>query len=512
MSVTLRPYQTNAIQAARELVGKGSKRILLVSPTGSGKTLMFCDVIRGAMEKGSRALVLAHRRELIQQTSAKLRDYDVSHGIIMSDVRPAPQRGVQVASVQTLLNRRLAFPECEIIVVDEAHHAVGTGSYERILSWYPNAVVLGVTATPWRHSGEGLMDPRWKFHFDDHLTVATPRQLRDGGYLVPVDAFEYRAVETDGLKSSHGEFVVDAELERRATNSQLMGSVVDEWILHANGKRTIVFAVNVAHSMALCARFRAAGVAAEHVDGNTPNGQRDRIFERLRSGETKVLTQCEIATEGLDLPALECGVLARPTKSLGFALQCMGRLMRPSPETGKDRARIHDHAGVLRLHGHPYDDRDYSPLKTSQEVDAWMGESEKASVNRRRCTKCGNVLVIGEAGACQACGHTFTPEEQLEVERVEVAEGGERKSQGQAWTVHERRMQWVQRTFSDKIAILARMIKKHGPGRAPAVFHWLSGRTEWPNVEIKRAAEEMVAGERRPAQQIEMPRLPGEDG
>ena len=146
----LRPYQSAAIQKVREKLRAGAKRIVLIAPTGSGKTVMGADMIRTALLKSSRSLFLAHRKELIDQTHKKLAQFGVAAGVIMAnDKRHDPWLPVQVASVQTLVNRLDKKPDVQIIIVDECHHAM-SDTYIKILDAYPNATIIGLTATPWR--------------------------------------------------------------------------------------------------------------------------------------------------------------------------------------------------------------------------------------------------------------------------------------------------------------------------------------------------------------------------
>lgn len=384
MTPTLRDYQETAVE---RVLSAPARRTLLVAPCGAGKTVIAAEVIR---RRGSRTLFLAAQRELIEQTAAKLTAANVAHGIIMAGVAPRPAP-VQVASVQTLA-RRGTLPAAELVVIDEADLA-RADTYSRILDHYPHASVVGMTGTPWRSDGKGLGEL-----FDDSFVVATPRELIERGYLVDFGGARFDPLDTSGIKTVAGDFD-KGELGDRATRSEqgrrLAGDLVREYLARTPGRRAACFAVNIEHSRMLAQQFRDAGVPAEHVDGAMPQPERAAILDRVRSGETLVLCNYGIVTRGVDIPALEVAILARPTKSLPLYLQCVGRVLRPSP--GKDRALILDHAGLTATHGFPDDDRDYSLT-----VDGKRRAGLVDAVAIRRCPAC--FCVTDGAEACPECG------------------------------------------------------------------------------------------------------------
>ena len=477
----LRPYQTKAIVDVRAEMARGARQVLLVMPTGGGKTVLAAEIIRSAVARGSRVLFLAHRREILAQTSEKLGRFGVEHGAIQAGIRPAPQRQVQVASVQTLVRRPESCTRVDLVFVDEAHHRTA-GTYEKILSWYPQARVIGLTATPWRTDGKGLGDA-----FEASVVACTPRQLRDDGFLVPVGGWIYEGVDTSHARVKLGDFVA-ADIQREAMSRRVVGDVVGEWKAHAAGLRTVLFAVTVEHSQAMAAAFVAAGVPAEHVDGEMSSAERDGILARLRSGQTLVCCNVGILSEGFDLPELEVAVLCRPTLSTTLALQQIGRVLRPSP--GKVLARIHDHAGIFGLHGHPFADRDFSPQSSSR--------ANRQDVDKPKAQKCcPHCKAVVCRWPCDACGYTPTPK-QLELEQVEAArrkaiEENEAAGIKRPETDMERRAKWVKRWAGDdewKHAFFERMRLKHGDARGRQVYFWFSGKSEWPRKEWGEALAE----------------------
>jgi len=475
--VDLRPYQLEAIEAVRQEIRQGARKVLLIAPTGSGKTVMFCDVIQRAAAKGSRCVVIAHRRELVAQASQKLNAFGVQHGIVQAGFPTAPHRPVQVASIQTLRARPGILQRVDIAVVDEAHHIVGS-TYQDALARWPGALVLGVTATPWRLDGKGLGDV-----FPAHVVARTPRQLRDEGFLVQVGGWEYEGIDTEGARVQRGDFVA-GDLRASAISRRVVGDVVSEWLTHAAGVRTVLFALDIEHSQVMTAAFRAAGVAAEHVDGEMPTAELDAVLRRLRNGETRVVCNCNVLTEGFDCPELECCILARPTLSTALYLQMVGRVLRPSPD--KFAARIHDHAGCLAAHGHPYAERDYSPLLSANRK---RGEKAKQTTIERRCPSCKSVLA---RYPCDSCGYAPDPKElqrQYEFEEARARKKIEADGRSSARMVKDpesdmdRARKWARRYEDDvaghqRLAFFRKMVERHGLAKGARVYWWVSGKTE----------------------------------
>ena len=412
MRQTLRAYQSSARAELRAAIAKlrsadKPQRVLLVSPTGSGKTTIASAIIEGAVAKGGDVLFLAHRKELIDQCSQRLDGAGVDHGILMAKhPRAAPWAHVQVASIPTLTRRLCNLPPATLIIVDEAHHARAT-TYTHILDRYPGVPVIGLTATPWRQDNRGLGEL-----FEDLVVAARPHELIQQGHLVPYTGFAYDVPQLDKVKRTGGDYQNDG-LALVMSNSQLAGNIVEQWQRHCAGKRTVLFAVNVAHSLALVARFQAAGVATEHVDGTTPKDEREGVLRRLARGETTVVCNVNVLTEGWDCPEVEVVILARPTLSVGLYMQMIGRGLRPS--SGKLICRIHDHAGNILRHGVPDLDRDYS-LKSDNRKPPSLAPADAL----RRCTQCF-ALFAADLANCPQCGLAPVPRPRVIKEQDGIA-------------------------------------------------------------------------------------------
>lgn len=384
--ITFRPYQETAIQAARTRIAKGVKRVLLNAPTGAGKTVIAAGVVQLAIAKGKKVLFLAHRRELIEQTVAKLVEGGVlNFGVIMAGNRlnnaAAP---VQVASIQTLIRREL--PEADLIFIDEAHRAASR-SYLSVLANYPGAAVLGLSATPERLDGKGLDDI-----FDDMVVVETVPNLIGQGFLVRPTCYVGPTADLSGVKIKRGDYD-ETQLAEAMDKPKLVGDIVANWKRLAAGKRTAVFATGVEHARHITQEFSAAGVSAATVTGETPIAEREAIISDWRSGYIQVVTNVFVFVEGFDMPEMECVILARPTKSVSLYLQAVGRVMRPA--VGKAGALVLDHAGCCQLHGAPHIERE------------WTLEGMAKKRKKDKDEAAGNLRV------CEACAMAFESEPKL---------------------------------------------------------------------------------------------------
>jgi DNA repair protein RadD len=423
MSITLRPYQEAALTEARKHIRQGRRRVLIVAPTGSGKTSVAGAMIQSAFSRGKESLFLAHRKELLEQCHERLGEFGVDASIVRStDQRIDLQKPVQVASVQTLARRldRFATDAFDLVIVDEAHHG-RAATYEKILAHFSGAkAIVGLTATPCRKDGRGLASS-----FDAIVETATIRGLIDQKFLVPIRMWSVPEIDLAGVRTNQGDYALN-ELGDRMNTSSLVGNIVAEWKRLAHDRQTVIFATTVEHSQSIRDRFLEAGIRAEHVDGKIPDYEREAILRRVRSGETQVVTNCQILTEGWDEPGISACVLARPTKSLSLYLQMAGRILRPAP--GKADALILDHANNLVTHGVVDCNRKWK-LTNDKRVIASRGDAPQ-----KVCPQCGAVQPAATR-ECPECGCAFE-RERFDTERdgqlAEVkANGSIQKSRGQ---------------------------------------------------------------------------------
>jgi len=408
-----RSYQTKALTDLRQEFKNGLRRLLLRAPTGAGKTIIACLLIKSAVAKGTKVLFMAHRTELIEQCSKKLGEMGIYHGIIKRGYPLQLSAPVQVASVQTLV-RRQGVPEPGLIFVDEAHHAVAN-TYKTILDRFPNAIVIGLTATPARPDGKGLGGVFQKIiHTIDYW------DLLEQGFLVPMRLLEPSIPDMSKVKTTAGDFNKGQKAERMRS-ARIYGDIVRTWQEHAVGKPTLMFAASVAHSLELCAMFRQNGIIAKHVDGTTDPDVRKKLFAEIQDGSIDILSNVGIATEGTDLPAVSCVLLANPTKSIVLFHQMVGRGLRPHPESGKECLLILDHAGNHSRLGTIADDIEWTLDGRAERRRG--GEDNTPGV--RMCPACYLAVKSGTM-ECPSCGHVWVIEgrkpEQEEAEMVDATE------------------------------------------------------------------------------------------
>ena len=424
--ISLRPYQVDAVDRIRDSIRGGNKRICVCLPTGGGKTILAAHVAQQTIEGGKRVLFLAHRRELIRQPFCRFVGAGIEPdriGIILAGVqsgpstmfpaatdaemwdgyaRRRPPAPVQIASIQTLSRRKA--PPADLIVIDEAHRTLSK-SYVDLLEQYPNAIVLGLTATPRRSDKRGLGEV-----YQDMVVVAQYRDLVASGSLVEPRVWTVPRLPDLSNVRTKGEDYDPTQLDAAVNKSELIGDLVSHWQQHGNGAPTFAFAVSVAHSKRIAEAFVNAGIAAAHVDGETPTAQRDDTFARLASGDLQVVSGCDVFTEGVDVPCVKTVILARPTKSLRIYLQAVGRGSRPH-ENGHPFVVL-DHSGCALEHGLPQEDRQWSldPPKRRRPGVA----------PTKTCPQCYAVLPAA-CPVCPECGFEFPPAEKSELQQKDGA-------------------------------------------------------------------------------------------
>jgi superfamily II DNA or RNA helicase len=395
----LRRYQIDDLNKIIAAFNGGTRRVLYQSPTGSGKTVLFSDLIQQVADAGERALVLGHRDEIVQQVSTSLRDLGVRHGIIAPGYDETPHR-VQVASVMTAVRHLDRLPQPTLLVIDETHHAAAA-TWQNIIAALPDADILGVTATPRRLDGKPLDDI-----FEHLIEGPTISSLIDAGWLAPVTVFTPpRGPDLSQVHIRAGDYAID-ELSQVMSGGVIITDAVDEYARLCPDAPAIAFCVDLRHSKLVAEAFRNRGWRAQHVDGDTPRQQRRDLIAALGDGRIDILSNCGLISEGLDVPGVVAAILLRPTKSLALYLQMVGRALRPAP--GKDLAFVLDHAGNVYRHGLPTARRRWSLHGRQQ-------QSEDAD-NLIRCPQCG---AINDRGADE-CAHCGAPLHRQREPRIEV--------------------------------------------------------------------------------------------
>ena len=450
MTITLRNYQDDLVKNARANFIAGKRRQLLVLPTGGGKTVCFSYMAGAAKSKGLRVWILAHRVELLEQISRTLTSFNVDHAMIAAGYPGNRHAQVQVASVFTLARRLDRYDPADLIIVDEAHHAIAASTWGNVIKACPNARLLGVTATPVRLSGEGLNDL-----FECMVQGPTVKELIDMKALSPYRLFAPAGVDLSGVHTKMGDFV-RSELVEAMNKRSITGDAVAHYKRLAPGKRAICFCCSVEHAENVAAQFREAGITAASIDGSMDKVLRQQVLASFSSGDILVLTSCDLVSEGFDVPAIEVAILLRPTKSLGLYLQQVGRALRIFP--GKDEAIILDHANAVRTHGFPDDDRAWSLQGSEKRKNA-----KKSEVPVKGCPVC--FATVPSAVTHCSCGHEF----QVVAREIEEVEGDlvemtpEARAQLREKAIKQRKQeQGRSQTFED----LVRIGKARGMKRA----------------------------------------------
>lgn len=429
MSITLRPYQVEDTDKIRNLMLKGIKCIQYQLPTGGGKTLLTASMLKTATAKGIPSLFLVHRRELIKQSVEAFKKVGLHHGIIASGFYHSPKTLANIASVQTIGRRLHKIKEPQLIIWDESHH-LAAGTWTKIYKTFPKAYHIGLSATPARTDGTGL-----NLYFHSMVNGPTVQWLIDNGFLAPYKLFAPHTVSVDGVHKRMGDFI-QAELSAIVDKPTITGDAIKEYQRLAMGKRAIVRGVSIKHSQHIAEQFNKAGIPARHVDGTTPEAERDEAMESFKRGDTLILSNVDLFSEGVDVPSVECVIDLRPTTSLILWLQFCGRALRPSP--GKEYAIIIDHAGNAFRHGLPCDERTWSLEGRKKEKNTDTGPKVKL------CPECFMCMASWRK-ECPGCKHTFVVEAR-EVEHVkgelsevdlEAVKKARRIEQGKAKDINE---------------------------------------------------------------------------
>lgn len=457
--ITLRDYQDELASKIRNAFRTGKKAPMAVAPTGAGKTVLFSYIARGASEKGNSVMILLHRQELVDQTCRTLRTFGVDHGVIAAGRSPDRTHLVQVASVQTLL-RRLQYYKPGLIIIDECHHAVA-GSWRKIIAAYPNARILGTTATPERVDGKGLGEV-----FDDLIMGPEVSWLIEQGHLSkPLYYAPPQAADLSHLRVARGDFD-QRDVAKAMDNKAITGDAVDHYAKLCRGVPAVAFCASVAHAEHVATEFESAGFRAATIDGNMDKEERREVVRMLGDGRLNVLTSCEIINEGFDLPIVAAAILLRPTMSLGLHLQQIGRVLRPAP--GKERAIILDHVGNLARHGLAEDEREWS-LEGRKKKKKRKAE-EEADVQVRQCLQC--FCCHTPAPTCPQCGFVYHVKER----KIEVVEGELVQLDAEALKRQRRAEQAKAETLEDLVAYGRSRGYNNPLGWAKHVLHARQGK------------------------------------
>lgn len=396
----LRNYQSDLVNGIKQSILRGNKRIMVQSPPRSGKTVVMAHIAKGATDKGNTVLFFSHRKEINEQVVNTFKRNDVDMNLVTID---------SVTKIARNLDR---ISEPSIILIDEAHH-VKAKTYLKIIEHFSNSVVLMFTGTPARLDGSGFDDIA-----DDIVLGKSVKWLQDNGNIAPFKYYAPSLIDTTNLKKRGGEFTkksVDDTMKR-----VIYGDVIRHYEKLAKGKQAIVYTHSVEASESVSNAFKSAGYTSIAISGKTPPEARERAIRAFRDGELTIMVNCELFTEGIDLPNVDVCIMLRPTQSLSLYLQFAMRAL--NPREGKT-AIIIDHVGNVDRHGLPNADREWS-LKGVNKTKKKLKLGEPTT---RTCDECYATFWSAER-ICPMCGHENKPTKE-EIEIIQEIELEERRQE-----------------------------------------------------------------------------------
>ena len=362
----------------------------------------MAEIARRTTKNNNRVMFLIHRKEVLDQAVKTFKEQGVNPNLLTAGM------------VQTLTRRVDKLPTPDVILVDEAHHALAK-SYQRILSKFPKSIVLLFTATPHR-TGRMQLDQI----ADDIIVGQSIHELTDKGFLAPFryfqppDDFDSKLLK----RGSTGDFTNESMQE--AMSTRIFGHIVKQYKRIASGMQAVVYTYSIDSAHKIAAEFNESGITARSVNGKTPQDMRDHIVRMFRDQRIKILVNVNLFTEGVDLPNVDCVIMARPTASLALYLQFSMRCLNPRP--GKT-AIIIDHANNFKTFGYPDDDRDWKKaIKSGKQKSKTLLTDPGLSIVT--CDYCFAVVKASEVkdGKCPICGKPIKVHEAKPVSDVDLVE------------------------------------------------------------------------------------------
>jgi superfamily II DNA or RNA helicase len=407
----LRDYQEEVLsQTRRALIN--CRGVCDVLPCRSGKSYIMAEMTNLAVAKGKKVLILAHRRILLDQ-----------HSKLIHNAR--------IESVFTEVNHLGENGNPDLIIIDEAHIS-GCDSYAKVCDFYKDAKIVGFTATPARLDGKPLS------LFQKLVIGLSHKELEARGDIAPYDLYSHKLdIDLSKVAQAGGDFV-QSQLEPVMCDRKVYGDIVKEYLAHASGKQAIAYCSGIDHAMQIASLFNSRGIASREMDASTPEKEREETMADFKAGKFKILTNCNLISEGITVPECDCVMLLRPTQSLTLYIQQSCRCLTPRPNK---RAVIIDFVGNCFTHGMPSDDHDWSltdeikPLNRSREPDVLV----------RICGHCFRAYPSKVGPICPYCGEDngktrkeIEDDKQAELERItEINKRNAKMEQGRARSLEQ---------------------------------------------------------------------------
>jgi superfamily II DNA or RNA helicase len=397
--MNLRDYQIDLINQVKQSWANGYKNPCIVAPCGAGKSVMLAEMAKRATSNKKNVMFIVHRKELCQQIHSTFSNYGVDMNYC------------KIWMIQTLKNQLDNIEKPDLVLVDENHHALAS-TYKAVFEKF-NCHRIGVTATPVRLDGSGLKDVN-----DILLESVSAKWLIENKFLSPARVFAAPLIDTSNIKVKSGEFD-SRQCEELLDKSVIYGDVIKHYRDKADGKKAIIYTVSVDYSKKITEEFNKEGIITKHIDGKTPEKERDLIIQEFREGKIQCLSNCEIISEGFDVPDCECVILLRPTKSLTLYVQQSMRCMRY--KEGKE-AIILDHVANVFRFGLPWKDREWTLEGKKRKDKKKKGEENDNSF--WDCKECYYTWDKSEGRVCPACETEIplTEREIIKLENIKLIE------------------------------------------------------------------------------------------
>lgn len=354
MITALRNYQQDLYNDTREAL-KTHRAVCMQLATGAGKTPVMAAMCESVLKKDRRAWVVVNREELIEQSSKHLKKWNVNHGKITANAQESRVFKIHVVSKDTLIRRYDRIKNWpDLLIVDESHLFIDRQA-EIISHLSDKSKIIGMTATPERGDGRGLSRKAGGV-YDILIQGPSIPQLTADGFLTPLRYFSPPIVGLENIKTK-GDDYDEEELEELLERRKVYGELVGHYEKYGKGKAALIFCRSVKSAYHTAERFRDKGFNFHCIEGKMSKVERRRLIDALTNGEIDGLTNCEIATYGLDIPRVEYGASIRPTLSRALYFQKIGRILRPfhNPVTGytKEDALFFDHVNLVLEHQEP---------------------------------------------------------------------------------------------------------------------------------------------------------------
>lgn len=419
----LRNYQQQTINDIYQSMKHGHHRIIVQQPPRTGKTVIMAEIARKTTAKGNRVMFIIHRKEVLEQAieTFKLQGVDMSLATM--------------GMVQTLTRRINQLDKPQLILVDEAHHALAK-SYLNILDAFPNAYVMYFTATPIR-TGHDQLDQI----ADDIVTGKSIEWLTKHHFLAPFHYYGLGDIDRSKLRKSNGDY--SSESMDQAISHEIYGHIVEQYQRLAKGKQAVVYCHSIESAKRVTQQFEQAGITAAEVDGNTEVALRDELVQKFRDQKLTILANVNLFTEGVDLPNVDCVIMARPTSSLALYLQFSMRCL--NPREGKT-AIIIDHVDNFLTFGLPNNDRNWSEAIVTKDKRKTKSSIENGPAIAQ-CNYCFGTFYRDQIvdDCCPLCGHELKKEtKDYKIVNVDLQEIKENQAVN-----HRKAM--IQKILSDQV-------------------------------------------------------------